>query len=57
MENYTWFKVSEAAEKMNVSRGVLYKMIRRGLLPCYKIGRAIRLRPEDIEKLKEAACG
>lgn len=57
MENITWFRVSEAAKIMQVSEALIYKMVRIGALPHYRLGRSIRIRPEDIEKLKEAARG
>lgn len=57
MENVEWLRVREAAKKMRVSEGLIYKMVRLGTLPHYRLGRSIRIRPEDIEKLKEAARG
>lgn len=57
METIIWLRVSEAAKKMQVSEGLIYKMVRIGALPCYRLGRSIRIRPDDIEKLKEAARG
>ena len=40
----------EAAEILGVSVRTLERMIRRGVLPAYRIGpKTVRLSPEDIE--------
>lgn len=42
--------VEEAAERLRLSRGFLYQLIRRGEIPTVKIGKARRIRPADLER-------
>ena len=39
----------QAAEAMNVSPSLVYKLTRRGTLPAVRIGRAVRYRVEDLQ--------
>ena len=43
--------VPEAARRLHISRSLMYELVRRGLLPIVHIGRAMRIRPEDVEAL------
>jgi excisionase family DNA binding protein len=36
------------AEALNLKLTALYDYARRGLIPCVRIGRHVRFRPEDI---------
>lgn len=45
--------VSEAAELLRVSPGLLYRMIRRGGLKAVRLGRAVRIPRPELERL----CG
>ncbi len=43
---------------MKVSKPWPYVMVKRGLLPCYKMGKAIRFRKADLEAfLKRCRVG
>lgn len=40
---------SEAAERMRVSKMTVYRLIRSGKLPAVQIGKAYRVRDDDLE--------
>lgn len=40
--------IAEAAKMSGLGQGYLRQLVRSGDLPCIRIGRRIRLRPEDI---------
>ncbi|MCA1830416.1 MAG: helix-turn-helix domain-containing protein [Actinomycetota bacterium] len=40
---------SEAAERMRVSKMTVYRLIRAGKLPAVQIGKAYRVREDDLE--------
>ncbi len=42
---------SEAAHRLHISRSLLYKLIREGLLPVIQLGGTLRFRPEDVDEL------
>jgi excisionase family DNA binding protein len=39
----------EVAERMRVSKMTVYRLIRAGKLPAVRIGRAFRVREDDVE--------
>ena len=43
----------ELSRLLKVSKPWPYVMVKRGLLPCYKMGKAIRFRSSDIEEYLE----
>ena len=43
-------KSSEVAEILHVSRSFAYLLMRRGDIPTVRIGDAVRVRPEDLER-------
>ncbi len=43
--------VADAAARLNVSAKTIRRLIQRGELRAIRIGRAIRIHPEDIERL------
>jgi len=46
--------VSEVAEVLRVSRMSIYRMIKQGEMPAFRVGRGYRLRQEDVHRyLKE----
>ena len=51
--------VAEAAEQLNLSRTLMWRIIARGHVPVVKIGRLTRIRPEAlrafVERLTEAS--
>ena len=46
--------VREVAEVLRVSRMSIYRMIKQGEMPAFRVGRGYRLRQEDVHRyLKE----
>jgi excisionase family DNA binding protein len=43
-------KSDEVAEILHVSRSFAYLLMKRGDIPTVRIGTAVRVRPEDLEK-------
>ena len=43
-------KGGEVAKKLHVSRSFAYLLMRRGDIPTVRIGIAVRVRPEDLER-------
>jgi excisionase family DNA binding protein len=41
---------SEAAERMRVSKMTVYRLIRSGKIPAVQIGKAYRVREDDLER-------
>ncbi len=44
-----FYKVKELAKILQVTDMTIYRLVRRGELPCYNIGRAKRFRRDDVE--------
>ncbi len=44
-----YLTIKQAQEYMGVSRTTLYRLMRNGDLPHYRVGTAVRLVPEDID--------
>ncbi|MBF6568640.1 MAG: helix-turn-helix domain-containing protein [Candidatus Binataceae bacterium] len=44
-----FYTVSQLASMLQVTEMTIYRMVRRGELPCHSIGRAKRFRQSDIE--------
>lgn len=43
-------KSEEVAEILQVSRSFAYQLIKRGEIPSLRIGSAVRIRPEDLQR-------
>ncbi len=41
--------VKQAAERLGVSPKTIYDLVEKGRLRCFRIGKAIRIQPEDLE--------
>jgi excisionase family DNA binding protein len=50
-----FYTVSQLAELLQLTEMTIYRMISRGELPCYVIGRAKRFRSSDLENFL-ASC-
>jgi excisionase family DNA binding protein len=46
--------VEEAAKRLHISRSLVYKLIHEGQLRPVYLGNAVRLRPEDVEALRNS---
>jgi excisionase family DNA binding protein len=42
-------KGTDVAEILNVSRAFAYRMMAEGRIPVVKLGRSVRVRPEDLQ--------
>lgn len=42
--------VSEVAQLMRVSKMTVYRLIKQGDLPAFRVGRAYRMREEDVRR-------
>ena len=45
----------EAAERMRVSKMTVYRLIKTGKLPAVRIGKAYRVREEDLESYLDSS--
>ena len=43
-------KAIDIAQRLNISKAYAYLLIKRGYLPCLHLGKACRVRPEDLEQ-------
>jgi len=43
-------KANEVAELLSVSRSFAYSLMQNGQLPTVQLGRAVRVRPEDLDE-------
>src|SRR5271157_1964643 len=49
-----FYTVAQLAELLQLTEMTIYRMISRGELPCYVIGRAKRFRSSDLESFLES---
>ena len=47
-----WKSIRQTADLLGVHYNTVYRMVRRGELEAYKVGRIIRISDEDIEEWK-----
>jgi excisionase family DNA binding protein len=40
----------EVADLLNISRSFAFALMKRGEIPTVKLGRAVRVRPQDLEE-------
>ncbi len=52
MERETLYNANEAAKFLGVKPATIRAWTFQRLLPCVRLGRAVRYRPEDIEKIQ-----
>jgi excisionase family DNA binding protein len=45
--------VADICERFNISRATVYRQVNAGALRPFKIGRATRFRPSDVQKWVE----
>jgi excisionase family DNA binding protein len=50
-------RIEDIAERLSVSRSMAWKLIAIGQLRAIRIGRAVRVRPADLEAYIERAAG
>ncbi len=44
----------DVAAALNMGLSTVYQLVERGELPSIRIGRSVRIRPEDLEKFIES---
>lgn len=49
-----FYTVSQLAELLQLNEMTIYRMVNRGTLPCYVIGRAKRFRRSDVDEFLES---
>jgi excisionase family DNA binding protein len=49
-ETHTLLKGEDVARLLNISRSFAYQLIQRREIPIVKLGRSVRVRPEDLEQ-------
>lgn len=49
-----FYTVSQLADLLQLTEMTIYRMVNRGELPCYAIGRIKRFRQRDIEQFLES---
>ena len=49
-----FFTVSQLADLLQLTEMTIYRMVNRGELPCYSIGRVKRFRRNDVEDFLES---
>lgn len=52
---FDWITVDEVAIRLRVSRMTVYRLVRDGTLPAHRIGRALRIHPDDLAAYLAAA--
>jgi putative molybdopterin biosynthesis protein len=45
--------VPEVAEMLKMSRATIYKWIRQGYLPAYRLGHEMRIKESDLQEFME----
>jgi excisionase family DNA binding protein len=45
---------TDVARELNVSRSFAYQMMQRGTIPVVRLGRAVRVRPQDLDAFIDA---
>ena len=50
-------KADEVAQLLNISQSQIYALMQHGEIPCVRIGRAVRVRPQDLEDYIESQVG
>ena len=45
----------EVAQILNISKAFAYHLMARGDIPTIRLGRSVRVRPEDLEKFIETS--
>jgi putative molybdopterin biosynthesis protein len=50
MEGQPFYDVRQLADLLNVNKMTIYRLVERGDLRAYRIGRALRFRPSEVEE-------
>jgi len=44
------YKVEDVQRRLGVGRATAYKLISSGEIPSYRVGRVLRVNPEDVDR-------
>lgn len=50
MEKRILLTAEQVAEMLQINRSFAYALMRRGEIPTVRLGRSVRVRPQDLEK-------
>jgi excisionase family DNA binding protein len=50
---HEWLKVAEVAQMLRIARSRAYELVGSGEIPSVRIGRSVRVSPEELEWLEE----
>jgi excisionase family DNA binding protein len=53
MEQQDWLKATEVAKLLGTTDRTVQRLVERGQLVAYKIGRTLKFKPSDLEKYLE----
>lgn len=51
--NSRLLRLHEVANYLNISRSHAYHLVQAGLIPCVRMGKSCRVRPQDLEDFIE----
>ena len=51
--SYRLLKPGEIATTLNISRSFAYHLLQTGAIPVVRLGKAVRVRPQDLERYIE----
>lgn len=43
------YKVEDVQRRLGVGRATAYKLVSTGEIPSYRVGRVLRIKPEDVD--------
>ena len=43
------YRVEDVRQRLGVGRATAYKLISKGEIPSYRVGRVLRVKPEDVD--------
>ena len=53
MDERPLVSIREAAKALSLCSATVYRMIKRSEIPAVRLGKAVRLRPEDVEAIRK----
>jgi putative molybdopterin biosynthesis protein len=54
MEKRILLTAEQVAERLQISQSFAYTLMSRGEIPTVRLGRSVRVRPQDLEKYIES---
>jgi len=47
--NYKWLTLDQVADYLQMSKSSIYKIVQKGRIPAYKVGRQWRFKREEVD--------